>query len=111
MPFHPPIPGKPRGEEARAGMRMFVEAENLMQIAFILPSAVFIGWLLGAWVGSKLHCSWLQLVGLFIGCAAGLVSVVRMALEAERKAARADRELKREEKHEEKGSQTDIFKP
>jgi len=90
MPYHRPIPGRKKDSEAAGGMRMFVEAENLMQIAFILPSAVFIGWLLGALAGSRLHLGWLQYVGFFLGCAAGFVGVIRMALDAEKKAARAD---------------------
>jgi hypothetical protein len=50
MPYHRPIPDRKDKESGTAsGLRMFAEAENLMQIAFVMPSSVFIGWLLGAW--------------------------------------------------------------
>ena len=51
-----------------------------MQIALLLPSAALIGWLMGAWADSKLHTSWLGLVGIVFGGVSGLVYVVRMVL-------------------------------
>lgn len=94
MPYTRPIPER-KASSFAGGLRNFAEAEKLMQVAFVLPSAVFVGWLAGAWVGSKCHQGWVQIVGLFLGCAAGMVHVVRMALEAERQAARADREAEK----------------
>jgi F0F1-type ATP synthase assembly protein I len=73
-------------------MKLFAEAEKLMHIAFVLPSAVFVGWILGYWAGEKLHAGWLQIAGILLGCISGLLYVIRMAIEAERKAAKADRE-------------------
>lgn len=90
MPYHAPIPGR-KEPALNSGLKLFAEAEKLMHIAFVLPSAVFIGWLLGAWVGSKLHAGWLAIVGILLGCVSGLVYVIRMAFEAEAKAAQADR--------------------
>lgn len=112
MPYHRPIPGdRHRDSQFAGGLRMFAEAENLMQIAFLLPSAVFIGWLLGAWAGAKLHQGWLQYVGLAIGCAAGFAGVIRMALEAEKRAIRADAEAAKDKGREAAGKGTDIFQP
>jgi len=54
----------------------------MMQIALLLPSAAFIGWLLGAWVGSKLHQPWMGLAGIVFGGISGLVYVVRLAIAA-----------------------------
>jgi len=91
MPYHRPIPDRKDKESGTAsGLRMFAEAENLMQIAFVMPSSVFIGWLLGAWADSKLHQGWMMIAGILLGCASGLVYVIRMAFAAEKKAARAD---------------------
>lgn len=84
MPFHNPIPErKPRGT-ASTGFQSLVQAEKLMQIAFVLPSAMVIGWLAGAWADSKLHQSWLTIVGIIFGCISGLVYVIRLAMAAEK---------------------------
>ena len=67
MPFNRPIPdAKPRSK-ASSGVSALVEAEKLMQIALLLPSAAFIGWLLGAWVDSHLHQSWIGIAGIVFG--------------------------------------------
>ncbi len=34
-----------------------MQAEKLIQIAMMLPSAAFIGWLIGAWADGRLHQS------------------------------------------------------
>jgi F0F1-type ATP synthase assembly protein I len=113
MPYHRPIPGR-KDSDTVGGLRMFAEAEKLMHIAFVLPSAVFIGWLLGAWAGSKLHQGWMMIAGILLGCVSGLVYVIRMAFAAERDAARADQanaeEEKREKGRESAGGGTDTFK-
>ena len=72
------------------GIESLVHAEKLLQIAFILPSSVVVGWLMGAWADSKLHQSWLTVAGVIFGCIAGLVYVIRLAMDAERNAAAAD---------------------
>ena len=82
MPFHPPIPErKPPGRSSGA-FGTLVQAEKLMQIAFILPCAVFIGWLGGDWLGRRLHQPWPIALGVLLGAAAGLVAVIRMALQS-----------------------------
>ena len=55
------------------GFQSLVQAEKLMQIAFVLPSAMIVGWLAGAWADTKLHQSWLTIVGIILGCISGLV--------------------------------------
>lgn len=49
------------------------------QLAFALPAATIAGWLLGSLLDRWLHQSWISVVGLFLGIAAGLVEVVRTA--------------------------------
>jgi uncharacterized membrane protein YfcA len=86
MPFNRPIPEskQPRGKPA-SGLAAYVEAEKLMQIAFVLPSAVVIGWLAGSWADSLLHQSWIAIFGVVFGCVAGLTFMIRMAMDAEKK--------------------------
>lgn len=57
-----------------------MQAEKLMQIAILLPSAAFIGWLLGAWADKAWHQSWIGLAGMVFGGISGIVYVVRLVL-------------------------------
>jgi ATP synthase protein I len=86
MPYHPPIPDpKPQGKGSGRNpglVSAIVQAEKLMQIALVLPCAVFIGWLGGAWLGTRLHHPWIAIVGLVFGGIAGLVYVVQLAMRA-----------------------------
>ena len=80
MPFHRPIPdSKPHGKGS-GFVDAIIQAEKLIQIALVLPCAAFIGWLGGAWLGSRLHQSWLGLFGIVFGGASGLIYVIRLAL-------------------------------
>jgi F0F1-type ATP synthase assembly protein I len=90
MPFHRPIPNAKSRFKISTGVETLVEAEKLMQIAFLLPSATFIGWLLGAWADSRLHQSWIEIVGIIFGATSGLVYVIRMALTAEKSTRSSD---------------------
>lgn len=81
MPFTPPNPDhKPRRDDG--GLQTLIQAEKLMQIAIMLPAAVFIGWLGGAMLDKLLHQGWISILGLFIGFAAGMLSVVRLIFAA-----------------------------
>jgi len=71
-----------RGHARDSGMNTLVQAESLLQIAFVLPAAVLIGWGMGALLDKWLHTHWIYIVGLLFGSAAGLVEVVRQALRA-----------------------------
>ena len=53
-----------------------------MQIAFMLPCAAVIGWGLGWLVDRWLHSHWATVVGLIFGLIAGMVSVIRIAVNA-----------------------------
>jgi len=82
-PDQNPDRGKSEGDNARgSGMNTLVQAESLLQIAFVLPAAVLIGWGAGALLDKWLHTHWIFIVGLLFGSAAGLLEVVRQALRA-----------------------------
>jgi len=91
MPFNRPIPDSNRRSNNTSGFQSLVQAEKLMQIALALPSATFIGWLAGAWIGSRMHQSWVAIVGLILGIISGLVYVIRLAIDAEKTASRDDK--------------------
>ena len=84
MPFNRPIPESRQPQKPAGAFDAWVQAEKLMQIAILLPAAAFIGWLIGAWLDSRLHQEWIAIFGVVFGGISGLVGVVRMALAAER---------------------------
>jgi F0F1-type ATP synthase assembly protein I len=89
MAFNRPIPENMRGEmhggrKQPSGFKLYVQAEKMLQIAFVLPCALVIGWVLGAWADRWLHQSWMTIAGVVLGCVSGLVFVIRMALAAEK---------------------------
>ncbi len=90
MPYHNPIPERKARGKAAAGFESLVQAEKLLQVAFVLPSAMVIGWLAGAWADMKLHQTWLTIVGVVFGCFSGLFYVVRLAMDAEKGAGAKD---------------------
>jgi ATP synthase protein I len=63
-------------------LHSLVQAEQLMQIALVLPCAALIGWGLGWWIDGRLHTHWIWIGGLIFGLVAGMVSAIRMALTA-----------------------------
>jgi ATP synthase protein I len=73
---------KSQSSGARDGLNTFVQAERLLQIAFVLPAALLIGWAAGALLDKWLHTHWIYIVGLLFGAAAGLFEAVRQAMRA-----------------------------
>ena len=67
MPDQPPIKKNP-----------WVQLVNYSQLAFIFPAATVIGWLIGLALDRWLHTTWLYLVGLIVGIAAGFVELIRL---------------------------------
>ena len=72
--------------EDRAGKRSFlVTVARYSQLAFVLPACTVVGWLIGLGLDHWLHTTWLYLVGLLFGIAAGFVELVRTAMSSEAK--------------------------
>jgi F0F1-type ATP synthase assembly protein I len=80
MPFNRPIPDSKPRPRISSGLASLVEAEKMMQIAVLLPSSAFVGWLIGAWLDKTLHQSWISLAGILLGGISGLVYVVRLVI-------------------------------
>ncbi len=78
-----PTPDKPQ-DGRKTALRELMQAETMMQIALILPLSTIIGWALGDFLDQKLHQSWIAMLGLAFGVAAGFIQVIRMANHANR---------------------------
>jgi F0F1-type ATP synthase assembly protein I len=55
----------------------WLQMARYSQLAFTLPAATVVGWLIGAALDRWLHTTWLYLAGLFLGIAAGFVELIR----------------------------------
>jgi ATP synthase protein I len=81
MPYHNPIPERKSRGDLPEAVKSYIQVEKIAQIAFILPSAVLIGWLGGTWLDNHFHQSWMTITGFILGCIAGFTTTIRMALE------------------------------
>ncbi len=55
----------------------WVQFARYSQLAFILPAATAAGWLIGLGLDKWLHTTWLYLLGLLLGIAAGFVELIK----------------------------------
>jgi len=79
MATEQPNPAQKSGKGKPSGtVGALVHAERLTQIAFILPAAVFVGWIAGAGLDKWLHQDWIYLVGLVLGVVAGFIQIIRL---------------------------------
>jgi ATP synthase protein I len=86
MPFNPPIRDQHRPAKSANPLASLVEAEKMMQVALLLPSSAFVGWIFGALLDKALHQTWISLVGILFGGISGIVYVVRMVMAQSAKA-------------------------
>ena len=80
MAFNKPIPEDKEKRRDSGGLATLVQAEKMMQIALLLPSAAFVGWLMGAGLDKLFHTTWIAAAGIVFGGIAGLVYVIRLVL-------------------------------
>jgi F0F1-type ATP synthase assembly protein I len=62
----------------------WVSLARYSQLAFVLPAATVTGWILGLLLDKWLHTTWLYLLGLLLGIAAGFVELIRTTLKSEK---------------------------
>ncbi|MFP5210069.1 MAG: AtpZ/AtpI family protein [Acidobacteriota bacterium] len=80
MPYHRPIPRSKQRPAPSGFFGAWVQAEKYIQIALVLPSAAFIGWLAGAWLDGVFHQTWITTAGIVLGIVAGLVGAIQLAM-------------------------------
>jgi F0F1-type ATP synthase assembly protein I len=72
----PPIPA-PREDDSPRKKNPWVQVGRYSQLALMLPAGTVAGWLLGSALDHWLHTSWISVIGLLLGTAAGLIEVIR----------------------------------
>lgn len=70
---------------AREVARAVIQLDRMFQIVLILPASVFVGWLIGLGLDGWLGQHWIYLVGIFVGFASGMMQILRMLREMEKK--------------------------
>lgn len=64
---------------------LWLQLARYSQLAFIFPAATVVGWLIGLGLDHWLHTTWLYLVGLILGIAAGFVELIRLVQSSDSK--------------------------
>jgi len=78
MPQDSPNPQPPPKRSALT--QGIAGAERIMEIAFIMPAALVVGWLLGAGLDRLFHQHWIYIAGICFGFVAGFIEVLRSAI-------------------------------
>ncbi len=74
---------QPTTDDQPGKKNVLVTLARYSQLAFVLPACTVVGWLIGVGLDHWLHTTWLYLVGLFVGIAAGFVELVRTVTSSE----------------------------
>ncbi len=67
------------GGKKSGGLRDYIRAEAMVQLAISLPVGCFLGWLLGAWLDRHFHQSWIAIAGIILGAVGGFIQIFRAA--------------------------------
>lgn len=76
---------KSTNDDRTGTKNFFVTLARYSQLAFVLPACTVAGWLIGVALDHWLHTTWIYLVGLLLGIAAGFVELLRTVMSAESK--------------------------
>jgi ATP synthase protein I len=76
----PPSNPNPEKDDSEQKQNFWLQFGRYSQLAFVLPAALVVGWLIGAGLDKWLHTTWLYLAGILLGIAAGFVELIRTAM-------------------------------
>jgi len=76
------MPPSPNSDDQNPNQKKnpWVQVGRYSQLALMLPAGIVVGWLIGSALDHWLHTSWISIVGLFLGIAAGMTELIRTAL-------------------------------
>jgi hypothetical protein len=84
MPYNRFNPPDSSSAGPKRGLGAYIQAEKLMQIAFVPPVAIALCWVGGWWLSNRFHMKWLEVAAIMFGCVVGLVYVVQTAVQVEK---------------------------
>jgi F0F1-type ATP synthase assembly protein I len=61
------------------GLRDYVKAEQMVQLALAIPLGCVIGWFFGGLLDRHFHTSWIAIAGIVVGAAGGFLQIVTIA--------------------------------
>jgi len=73
-------PSPPDKQDTEQKKTFWLQFARYSQLAFALPAATVVGWLIGAALDRWLHAHWIYLAGILLGIAAGFVELIRTAM-------------------------------
>lgn len=73
-------PSRHSEDEQEQKRGVWLQIARYSQIAFALPAATLVGWLLGSLLDRWLHTSWIYIAGLVLGMITGFVELIRMVV-------------------------------
>ncbi len=62
------------------GLRDYVKAEQMVQLALAIPIGCVVGWALGGLLDRAFHTSWIAIAGIVVGAAGGFLQIVNIAM-------------------------------
>jgi F0F1-type ATP synthase assembly protein I len=73
-------PNSPENRSSDKKTNPWVQVGRYSQLALMLPAGTVVGWLGGSALDRWLHTSWISIVGLLLGIAAGMTELIRTLL-------------------------------
>ena len=61
------------------GLRDYVKAEQMVQLALAIPIGCVLGMLVGSWLDRHFHTGWIAIVGIILGAVAGFMQIFTIA--------------------------------
>ena len=74
------LPNSPEDRNPDPKKNAWVQVGRYSELALLLPAGTVVGWLLGSALDRWLHTSWIGVVGLLLGSAAGMIELIRTVL-------------------------------
>jgi F0F1-type ATP synthase assembly protein I len=75
-----PTPQKEKPAPRSEFLSGMATREKGVQLAMLIPTGVFLGWIVGAALDHWLHTQWIGVAGAIFGAVAGFVQMVRLAM-------------------------------
>ncbi|HEY3619608.1 MAG TPA: AtpZ/AtpI family protein [Candidatus Sulfotelmatobacter sp.] len=75
-----PLSASPEDRDPNQKKNPWVQVGRYSQLALMLPAGTVVGWLLGSALDRWLHTTWISVVGLLLGIAAGMIELIRTVL-------------------------------